>query len=328
MSSHTTLRQISMLKLIPKSPSFILTKLLQQQLAEQGFEVSLRTIQRDLDNLSTIMGLTSSESADGFKWCYVNSTNEILPAILPSEALLLCIAKEQILAQLPIVALNQLEPRFSKAEQTLECSERYKNWRDRVKVVSYGFPLTAMPINEDVRQTVYDAVLNQQQIKLKYQKRPNNEKEYYLNPHGLIIRENTHYLVASKVLSQHDFQLFKFSKMTHAEKLFESNLACTSDIKRYLNSNATGYLLSDTHINLEMLVTGPALSLLEEATLSPNQKITIKELVPERIAKVEVEVEFTQELVHFLLGFGGYVKVLKPAVLIEEFEKRLNINVF
>lgn len=299
-----------------------MTKALQQQLAEQGFEVSLRTIQRDLDHLSSIMGLTSSESPDGLKWCYVNSATEILPALQPSEALLLCIAKDQLSAQLPIVSLNQLEPLFDKAEHTLNCSIKFKNWRDRVKIVSFGFPLTANPINEEIRQSVYEAILNQQQIRLNYLKQPNESKNYLLNAHGLIIRENSHYLVASKNETPNEFQLFKFSKMLGVINQLDDNQDCTNDIKNYLNSNASGYLLKDEPIQLEMLVTGPALSLLEEASLSAKQSITLTQTVPKRIGKVEVEVEFTQELVHFLLGFGGYVKVIKPTLLIKELEDR------
>jgi len=326
MSISTTLRHISMLKLVPKYPSYVLTKTLQQQLAEQDFEVSIRTIQRDLDNLSSIMGITSSESVDGLKWHYVNSANEILPALQPNEALLLCIAKEQLLTQLPFVSLSQLEPRFSKAEHTLRCSTKFKNWRDRIKVIPYGFPLTAKPVNDDIRKLVYDAVLNQQRIQLLYQKALDVPTGYIINPHGLVIRENAHYLVASKTETPNDFQLFKFSKMLNVELCLEDNQACTADIKTYLNSNATGYLLSEKHVSLEMLVTGPALALLEEATLSKTQCVIIKKTLPERIAKVSADVEFTQELVHFLLGFGGYIKVLKPAVLIEAIANRKNIK--
>ena len=322
MSSSTTLRQICMLKLVPKPPSFVLTKVLQHQLVEQGFEVTLRTIQRDLDHLSSIMGLTSSESPDGLKWCYVSSATEILPALQPSEALLLCIAKDQLSAQLPIVSLNQLEPRFDKAEHTLNCSIKFKNWRDRVKIVLFGFPLTANPINEDIRRPVYEAVLNQQQILLNYLKRPDRSKNYLLNAHGLIIRENSHYLVASKNESPNYFQLFKFSKMLEVIHQLDDNQGCTNDIKKYLNSNASGYLLTDEPIQLEMMVTGPALSLLEEASLSAKQSIVLTQTVPKRIAKVVAEVEFTQELVHFLLGFGGYIKVGKPTSLIAEIEER------
>jgi predicted DNA-binding transcriptional regulator YafY len=312
MSSSITFRQIYMLKLVPKHLSFVLTKVLQHQLAEQGFSVSLRTIQCDLEHLSSIMGLTSSESHDGLKWCYLNSATEILPALQPIEALLLCTIKDQLSTQFPMVSLSQLEPRFDKADYTLNCSIKFKNWRDRVKVVSFGFPLTANPINEDIRKSVYDAVLNQQQINLSYLKQPNESNNYLLNAHGLIIRENSHYLVASKNETPNQFQLFKLSKMLEVLNPLDDNQPCTNDIKKYLNSNASGYLIKNEPIQLEMLVTGPALSLLEEASLAAKQSINLTQTLPKRIGKVEVEVEFTQKLVHFLLGFGGYIKVIKP----------------
>ncbi|GAW97892.1 WYL domain-containing protein [Colwellia sp. MT2012] len=56
--------------------------------------------------------------------------------------------------------------------------------------------------------------------------------------------------------------------------------------------------------------------------LSENQKIDLIENSMVRTAKVKVSVEFTHELVHFLLWFGGYVKVLQPTELIEKIEER------
>ena len=325
--SSTTLRHISMLKLIPKYPSYILTSSIKNQLAEQGFDVSLRTIQRDLENLSSVMGITCINSADGNQWQYINSGNEILPAIQPAEALLLCIAKEQLSSILPFTALNQLEPRFNKAEETLKISEKFKDWRDRIKIINTGFPLIANDVLDDLRSSVYEAILNKKQIKLVYRIKVGELKEYTLNSHGLIIRSNSHYLVASKFESPDNFQLFKLSKMHEVTALNEDNLPCESDIKTYLCTNASGFLLSKIPIKLEMLVTGPALSLLQEGTMSSNQTLKISQLKGKSIATVTATVEFTQDLVHFLVGFGGFVKVLQPESLIVEIKSRM-INQF
>ena len=47
MSTSTILRQISMLKMIRKSPRFNLTKEIHQRLIDESFDVTKRTVERD-----------------------------------------------------------------------------------------------------------------------------------------------------------------------------------------------------------------------------------------------------------------------------------------
>lgn len=49
--SDTTLRYLEMLQLVPRYPQSISTGELQQKLAEQGFDINVRSIQRDLEKL-------------------------------------------------------------------------------------------------------------------------------------------------------------------------------------------------------------------------------------------------------------------------------------
>jgi predicted DNA-binding transcriptional regulator YafY len=327
MSNSTILRQITMLKIIPKHPSFILTKTIEERLNAEGFTTTLRTIQRDLDKLSTLMGLITGDSPEGLKWSYVNNSNELLPALSPNEALILCIAQQQMNDQLPFDTIDALEPRFSKAEQTLASSPQFKNWRERVKVISFGLPLKANLIEEDIRKPVYDGVLQHKQLQLTYRKNNGDTQEYTLNAHGLIIREHTHYLVASKAETPNDFQLFKLSRISEVVLLVNNNMPCSNSIKHYLNSNASGYLLADRPIKMSLLATGPALAMFEEATLSSDQTIEIIKQTPRVVAQVNATIEFTHELTHFLLGFGKWIKVIEPKALIDAIIERHNNSI-
>lgn len=304
-----------MLKLIPKSPSFILTKQIHQRLLDEDFNVSKRTVERDLESLALLVGINATKDAEGFKWSYMSSASEFTPAIAPSEALLLCIAYRQMLDVLPFQCISNLEPRFLKAEQTLACNEKFKNWQDRVKIISFGFPLKAKAIDEKIRHTIYDTMLNGEQLAIEYQKDIDTEK-YLLNTHGLIIREYVHYLVASKSESPDTFQLFKLSKIKQTTRSYTDNQPCNNDIKHYLNSNASGYLLADEPIKLELLATGPALAMFEEAVLSDDQSIKIINQSTTPVGNVKATVEFSHELIHFLLGFGQWIKVIPiPLIL-------------
>lgn len=321
MSKSTILRQLTMLRLIPKYPAFILSKQLHQALYEEGFSVSKRTVERDLDNLASLVGIDFTDSPEGFKWAYMKTASEFTPALAPSEALLLCIAYRQIIDVLPFTCISDIEPKFLKAEQTLARNQKFRNWQERVKIITFGLPLKAKPINDDIRSAVYESMLNGQKIDIEYQK----ESElinYSLNTHGLIIREHTHYLVASKIESPEVLQLFKLSRVKSAVRTFEDNQACSSDIKAYLNSNVSGYILSNAPIRLELLATGPALTMFKEAELSEDQQLSIIERLPQNIAKVTATVEFTHELIHFLLGFGKWIRVTSPHSVIEAIQDR------
>jgi predicted DNA-binding transcriptional regulator YafY len=326
MSKSTILRQLTMLRLIPKSPSFILSKQLHQTLYEEGFSVSKRTIERDLDNLASLVGIDFTTSPEGFKWAYIKTAHEFTPALAPSEALLLCIAYRQIIDVLPFNCISDIEPKFLKAEQTLARNEKFKNWHERVKIITFGLPLKAKPIDDEIRCIVYETVLNTEKLVIKYQKE-DETVDYTLNTHGLIIREHTHYLVATKIESPDIFQLFKLSRIKRAIRSYEDNLNCKSDIKAYLNSNVSGYLLSNDPIKLELLATGPALAMFKEANLAEDQTLTIIEKSPQNIATVTATVEFTHELIHFLLGFGKWVRVTSPNSVIEAIQDRHGASV-
>jgi len=315
-----------MLKLIPKSPSYILTKQLHQSLADEGFNVSKRTVERDLDNLAALVGIDFTKGADGFKWCYMTTSSEFSPAIAPSEALLLCIAYRQIIDVLPFKCISDIEPKFLKAEQTLACNDKFKNWQDRVKIISFGLPLKAKPIDDVIRSTIYDTMLNNEQLVIKYQKTHATEEHttenYTLNTHGLIIREHTHYLVATKAESPDVFQLFKLSRVKQATRSYIDNQPCKKSIKQYLNSNASGYLLAEEPIKLKLLATGPALAMFDEAMLSDDQTIEKISQSGQPVAKINATVEFSHELIHFLLGFGKWIRVKSPQIVIDAIKDR------
>ena len=59
--SDTLLRQISMMELIPRYPAKTFTNEIKDKLSELGYEATLRTIQRDLQELSRLFPIVSDE---------------------------------------------------------------------------------------------------------------------------------------------------------------------------------------------------------------------------------------------------------------------------
>ena len=64
--SDTLSRQWTMLKHIPAHPRWISTKAIHQYLESEGYDISLRTVQRDLDKTSSDFPLV--DKSEGTKW--------------------------------------------------------------------------------------------------------------------------------------------------------------------------------------------------------------------------------------------------------------------
>lgn len=65
---QTVLRYLLMLRHIPKQPQKIDVNTLRERLSEQGVDVSVRTIQRNLIELSEVFPLTTDERNKPFGW--------------------------------------------------------------------------------------------------------------------------------------------------------------------------------------------------------------------------------------------------------------------
>ena len=70
--SDTILRQISMMELIPRHPAKTYSNELKSKLSNLGYETTLRTIQRDLHELSRIFPIVSDERIPPYGWSWKN----------------------------------------------------------------------------------------------------------------------------------------------------------------------------------------------------------------------------------------------------------------
>ena len=68
--SDTILRQMNMLGLIPRFPEKTFTNKIKDELSDLGYETTIRTIQRDLIELSRSFPLVSDERSYPFGWSW------------------------------------------------------------------------------------------------------------------------------------------------------------------------------------------------------------------------------------------------------------------
>lgn len=328
MANQTILRQLVMLKIIPKYPAFILTKELAQRLEIEGFKVSLRTVQRDLQNLQLVFSLYSEESSEGIQWCYAKVNTELLPNMQPSEALLLVMAEEILKKSMPIEPLNALEPRLEKARATLNSCAQLRKWKDKISIIQGTFPMSDCNIKSDIPPLVYDAVLKEEKVEVLYQKREHLPAVIYtLNPLGIIVRDYNQYLVASKEESPRKSQLFLINKIHQVVRLYESiPSGLESLFYKGVTSNQSGYILEESQ-EITLQVRHAPKRVLVNNQLAKVQKI-IK--VDDEWSEVTFESSITYDLVGWISQHIQAVKIISPnslkATVLEKINEGLAIN--
>ena len=165
--ADTTLRQLKLLEFIPRQP---LKKSPQsfKMISQIGFEVSIRTIQRHLKVLSSILPLISDERDKPYGWSWHREAAGLNPAMDPIEALTFSLAEEYLEPIMPSKSFNRLKIFFDRANAILKELDKssIKKWRDNVRVVPQWQSLIASEINDQAESEIYDALLNGNQLEV------------------------------------------------------------------------------------------------------------------------------------------------------------------
>jgi len=310
-----------MLRYVPRFPGKTTTRGLKDVLAKKGFDVTQRTIQRDLKALAAVMpDLQVDEEKDYPGWFWTKEARLLdLPAMDSNMALTFQLADHFLREMFPPSVLKQLKPYFDSAQNVLQTVDNtgYSHWGERVRILSRTQPLIPATIQEGVIPIVYEALFKGLQFRGRYGRRDGDEAEYDLHPLGLIFRESVVYLVAT-VWNYKDPRHFALHRFTHCALLDEKAAPPGGfDLDKYLAEGSFEYCETEGEmIRLKAQFSDWAGHHLYDTPLSENQKLTEGE---EGELLVEATVKESAQLRWWLLGFGASVEVLGPEALREEF---------
>ncbi|MFT4805762.1 MAG: putative DNA-binding transcriptional regulator YafY [Psychroserpens sp.] len=327
MSTSTTLRHLEMLRKIPVSPGMpITTTELHQHLIDEGFEVSKRTVERDLLKLSEIGGLYLNESAQGNTWGNIGGAHSNKLAMQPSEALMLVLSEKLLLHTMPIEYAQRIGARIENAKVLLSAGNALGKWQDKLQVISDGYPLINNSLlDDDTREIIYECVLKECQINIRYQARDKDTpRNYCLNPLGIIIRGQSHYLVATKTTSPEKPLLFLFHRIKSADSNYKKmDMPSSFTMADYYAKNPSGWILKkESQIEtIKLNVKGYALDTLLNNKLAKDQKL---EHFADGWAKVQFSCVPTYDLVAWMLRYGADVICESPAHLKRKMTKVLS----
>ncbi len=328
------LRNLILLRMIPRHPGSISTIELRDALEREGFQISLRSLQRDLGGkLSQRFDLLCSKDDPDpaiagqrpYRWSYQPHVRPGLPAMTAAEAMAMQLCEGHLRHLLPPGVLNQLEPHFAEARQTLSKREgsRHAHWLDRVRSLPNGKALLPAVVAPDIWEKVATAVLEQRQLQVDYFSRAKGEvKTMTLHPKGLVSRGPTTYLIAS-VGDYRDIRHFALHRIQRAKVMEAPARDDDFDMDAYLPTAAftprqgTGMveLIADVHPDTAWI--------LRETPLSEDQ--VLKHISGSNWLRLTAKVPNDQETLWWTFGIGEKIKIRSPASWQQETRQRLLI---
>ena len=320
--SATTARQWQVLSQLQRN-RWVGTTHIYEQLMMAGFDISLRTVQRDLNALAKRFPIEKNNAnPQGWRWCD-DAPLQSLPHMNLSQAVAFNMVEANLTQLLPPVILDELFPWFDLARRQLKNSKVSHSWIDRVRIETATQPLIAPHIDLDSKDNIYHALFYQLQIKACYTRSNKSQaSEYILNPIAIIQRGVIIYLLATRTDDPETvirtFALHRFASV----EILES-AAKTPDefqLDTYLDAGGMGFshpLFGELpshgkNTAIELQFTQKAGKSLTESKLSDDQAVTLND---DDTLTIQATVNLTSQLVWWLRGFGKGLLNAKPELL-------------
>ena len=306
-------RLIHMLRNIPHHRRISVADL-HARLVAAGYDVTLRTVQRDLNHLVAPFGI-SSDGAKPQGWFWPKDAARIdIPGLDPHTALAFKMAEKYLEPLLPASTFAYLNPWFREAGEVLARKDGgFAGWVRKVRVLPKGFPLLPPRVRTEVQETLYEALFRGYQARVRYRPAGSRAaKEHLIHPMALVVRDHVAYLVCR--IGDHDYATqLVLNRFTSAELLKEKAKGLPGfDIDEYIGKGEFGFPKGDGRIALDVRIDrGAAIHFLENR-LSEDQEVV--EDTPDHL-RFRATVPDTAELRWWLLSLGQRAEVLGPGGL-------------
>jgi predicted DNA-binding transcriptional regulator YafY len=321
MSKKVTYKDFLILQAIPQKSKTSTTDIV-KSLKNQGFDLTPRTVQRDLNALSEFFAITSDNNPDTPGWSWQESANKIeLPAMSPDVALGFKIMENYLQSFLPPGVFAQMGSYFQNATALLENSI-FGKWQHKINTTSRRMPLIPPKINPQHLEIIYQALLENKQLKASYKPIGQNKKDYIIHPLGVVVIDEVVYLVAT-TWDYEDIVQFALHLFVEVEKIADNcNENNSFNLNDYITNGEFLFPIDEyqtTEVSLK--INAYLAEYLNESKLAKTQKINQTDDESfELIAKMQL----TEQLKWWILSLGQNIEVLKPQSLRDEIKAILN----
>lgn len=320
--SDVALRYLMMLKAVPSAPQSITAQELTDYLAGEGFKVSVRSVQRDLEKLCTRFPLLSDESSRPFRWYFERGAKlSVIPSIDPSTALTFELARAYLGPVLPPRTMQRLQPHFDVAQQVLQRQSELAKWPSRVRVISRGLGAQPPHIEAEVLEVVTEALLTESQCRLTYKGRNWPEhQEITVHPYGLIFRIPIAYLIC-RIEGREGIRQLVLHRASASELLpLSAEKPADFNLDDYISSGNMGLLHSSELIKLRLRCDKPVLNHLLESPLADDQQ-TVD--LGDGQFELTATLNDTQDLRWWLTAQAVHLDIIEPQWLREDVRQTL-----
>lgn len=313
-TSNSLFRQWQILSKLPAG-KWIGTRELQESLRREGIDISLRTIQRDLNQISIRFPIENNGAVpQGWRW-RADAPIQSLPHMTSSQAVTFMMVEDHLKHLLPPSLIEEMTPWFDLARRSLSTQNNVRQWINRVRIVPATQPLIPPVVDRQAQQTIYECLLQDRQIECVYRARINSgeDKTYTLNPLALVQRGAVIYLICTRH-DRSEIQTFALHRFISAKALNTRALHPVDfNIDDYIDSGALGFRVDyrkpTEDVDLCLTMSEATVQSFYESKLSQNQRI---ECLEDGIFTVNATVPYTSQLVWWLRSFGKKLLRIEP----------------
>ena len=318
--------------MLPQYPQAISAGKIQIKLENQRVKVDARKVQRDMADLINVFddklvcepypnylrrnpnAYFENDKSNRYSWSK-NYKELKLVGLNINQALSLHLVKKYLVSLLPKVTIDDLEPLFTEAANVLTHFENnaLSTWPDKIAIVEATQPLIHPVVDPLINDLVGQALLSDKQITMTYTRHDSQTYDYALNPIGLVLRNGSHYLIATKIVTQdkRQFALHRIKNIKLLNTPVEQIENCTlQDCLRdgQMGFNLTGPETYDM-IRFKGIFDMITANHLSESRLSEDQNIV---KLDHDHYEISATLKETEQLYWWLLSFGSRIEVKEP----------------
>ena len=298
---------------LPSRPPGKSSLQLRDLLEAAGHNVTKRTIERDMDDLSRIFPIFRNEKSVPYGWHWIENARFDTLGMDLSEAVSLGLMEDVLRQIMPPAFLSALEGKFSLAREKLAALPKipHARWADLVRYVPPGLPFIPPTMVPGVLPAIQETLLRGRKLQVAYLSAGSAAaKQQTLHPLSLIQQGARSYLVAT-AFDHEQPRLYAVHRITSADVLDAPALRPKSfTLDGFLAGGGVQFGSSST-IVLKARISDDLARLLEETPISKDQKITTRSGVRTLTATVQQ----SWQLHFWILSQGPAITVLKPVAL-------------
>ncbi len=197
----TVMFVIELIRRIPKGRKTTASAL-HREMKDAGWDRDLRTIQRQLDDISRIFSQyidrDDREKPFGYSW-KPNAAGLMLSAITPQESMLMLLAEQYLRYLLPSSLMKSMDGFFRAARTQINPfntnTKKQKEWLSKVLVISETQPLIPPKIDKKVLEITSNALYEDHWLKIEYRNIAGNRITSEVMPLGIAQQGQRLYLV-------------------------------------------------------------------------------------------------------------------------------------